>query len=157
MMYWLVIWTFGWRYACYTIIIHLGVLKPLMFCCHDQGTLSWGDCTLAFQYLKKDKVRYILCSMPIMPSSSFTPLPLPSSSSLWQTCYSSLRPHPLGSYFPTILFHHFPSSISSSGFDQYDVAVGVGPSSDNVTVRVVDPPTRPHSGIWFMLLASPNQ
>ncbi|CAJ1838432.1 unnamed protein product [Sphenostylis stenocarpa] len=94
-------------------------------------------------------------SMPIMPSSSsFTPLPPPSSSSSSsQSCYSPLRP-PLGSYFPTP-FHHFPSSSSSSGFDQYDVA-GAGPSSD-VTVRVVDPPRRPHSGIWFMLQASQNQ
>lgn len=95
-------------------------------------------------------------SMPIMPSSSsFTPLPPPpssSSSSSSQTCHSTFRP-PLGSYFPTP-FHHFPSS-SSSGFDQYDVA-GAGPSSD-VTVRVVDPPRRPHSGIWFMLQASQNQ
>ncbi|TKY64954.1 E3 ubiquitin protein ligase DRIP1 [Spatholobus suberectus] len=90
-------------------------------------------------------------SMPIMPSpSSFTPLPSSSSSSSSQSCYSSLRP-PLGPYFPTP-FHHFPSS---SGFDQYDVA-GAGPSSD-VTVRVVDPPRRPHSGIWFMLQASQNQ
>lgn len=95
-------------------------------------------------------------SMPIMPSSSsFTPLPPhhpppSSSSSSSQTCHSSLRP-PLGSYFPTP-FHHFPSS---SGFDQYDVAAA-GPSSD-VTVRVVDPPRRPHSGIWFMLQASQNQ
>ncbi|XP_047153623.1 protein LAX PANICLE 2-like [Vigna umbellata] len=95
-------------------------------------------------------------SMSIMPSSSsFTPLPPPpssSSSSSSQTCHSSFRP-PLGSYFPTP-FHHFPSS-SSSGFNQYDVA-GAGPSSD-VTVRVVDPPRRPHSGIWFMLQASQNQ
>jgi len=98
-------------------------------------------------------------SIPIMPpSSSFTHLPPPpppsssSSSSSSQTCHSSFRP-PLGSYFPTP-FHHFPSS-SSSGFDQYDVA-GAGPSSD-VTVRVVDPPRRPHSGIWFMLQASQNQ
>jgi len=96
-------------------------------------------------------------SLPIMPSSSsFTHLPHPppsssSSSSSSQTCHSSLRP-PLGSYFPTP-FHHFPSS--SSGFDQYDVA-GAGPSSD-FTVRVVDPPRRPHSGIWFMLQASQNQ
>nr|KYP64846.1 hypothetical protein KK1_019457 [Cajanus cajan] len=89
-------------------------------------------------------------SMPIMPSSSFTLPPPSSSSSSSQSCYSSLRP-PLGSYFPTP-FHPFPSS---SGFDQYDVA-GAGPSSD-VTVRVVDPPRRPHSGIWFMLQASQNQ
>ncbi|XP_061364822.1 uncharacterized protein LOC133308228 [Gastrolobium bilobum] len=52
------------------------------------------------------------------------------------------------SYFPPPF--HFPSS----GFDhQFDVA---GPSS-HVTVRVVDPPPRPHSGIWFMLQASQNQ
>ncbi|KAL2329687.1 hypothetical protein Fmac_017268 [Flemingia macrophylla] len=94
-------------------------------------------------------------SMPIMPSSSFTlppPPHPPSSSSSSQSCYSSMRP-PLGSYFPTPFSHHFP--CSSSGFDQYDVA-GAGPSSD-VTVRVVDPPRRPHSGIWFMLQASQNQ
>ncbi|KAL2959353.1 hypothetical protein AAZX31_18G262900 [Glycine max] len=113
-----------------------------------QEMMNWAFGPLLPQY-----------SMPIMPSSSsFTPLPIPSSSSSSQTCYSSLRPHPLGSYFPTVPFHHhFPSS-SSSGFDQYDVAAGPGPSSDNnVTVRVVDPPRRPHSGIWFMLQASPNQ
>ncbi|KAK7394287.1 hypothetical protein VNO78_14809 [Psophocarpus tetragonolobus] len=93
-------------------------------------------------------------SVPIMPSSSsFTPLPPPSSSSSSsQTCYSSLRPS-IGSYFPTP-FHHFPSS-SSTGFDQYDMAAA-GPSSA-VTVRVVDPPRRPHSGVWFMLQASQNQ
>ncbi|KAK7295622.1 hypothetical protein RJT34_18533 [Clitoria ternatea] len=97
-------------------------------------------------------------SMPIMPSSSsctsFSPLLLPpnSSSSSSSSHSSSLRP-PLGSYFPTP-FHHFPSSSSSPGFDQFDVAAA-GPSSD-VTVRVVDPPRRPHSGIWFMLQASQN-
>ena len=83
-------------------------------------------------------------SMAVMPSPSF----VSSSSSSSQSC-SSLRPPPppIGSYFPTPF--HFPSS----GFDQFDVA---GPSSD-VTVRVVDPPRRPHSGIWFMLQASQNQ
>ncbi|KAL4322862.1 uncharacterized protein DDB_G0271670 [Arachis ipaensis] len=81
-------------------------------------------------------------SHPLMPpflSSSS------SLSSLSQSCSSSsLRP----SYFPTTPpFHH-----------QFDVA---GPSSSqdftSSTVRVVDPPRRPHSGIWFMLQAEQNQ
>ncbi|KAI4343439.1 hypothetical protein L6164_010787 [Bauhinia variegata] len=58
---------------------------------------------------------------------------------------SSLRPHlPLGSYFPRPL--QFPAA--------FDVA---GPSSSSSDIRVVDPPRRPHSGIWFMLQASHNQ
>lgn len=85
-----------------------------------------------------------------MPSStSYIP-----SSSLSQSC-SSLRPSLGPNYYPQ--YHHaspfhFPSS---SGFDQFDVA---GPSSSShVAFRVVDPPRRPHSGIWFMLQASQNQ
>lgn len=89
-------------------------------------------------------------SMALMPSSSSF---IPSFSTSSSSC-SSLRP-PLGSYYPSPLIHPFPSSSSPSpsGFDQLDVA---GPSSD-ITVRVVDPPKRPHSGIWFMLQASQNQ
>ncbi|KAK7340803.1 hypothetical protein VNO77_21516 [Canavalia gladiata] len=98
--------------------------------------------------------------MPIMPSSnsSFitTPLIPNSSSSNSSSSHSSLRPPLLAPYnFPTP-FHHFPSSSSTSAFDQYYDVAGAGPSSD-VTVRVVDPPRRPHSGIWFMLQASQNQ
>ncbi|KAL1323023.1 hypothetical protein AAHE18_14G241800 [Arachis hypogaea] len=88
-------------------------------------------------------------SHPLMPpflSSSSS-----SSSSLSQSCSSSsLRP----SYFPTTtpFHHHFPPP------HQFDVA---GPSSSqdftSSTVRVVDPPRRPHSGIWFMLQAEQNQ
>ncbi|XVE50041.1 hypothetical protein DITRI_Ditri01bG0130100 [Diplodiscus trichospermus] len=48
---------------------------------------------------------------------------------------------PLGSFFAR------PFHVQSG----MDVA---GPSSD---VRIVDPPRRPHSGIWFMLQASQNQ
>ncbi|CAK7336076.1 unnamed protein product [Dovyalis caffra] len=48
---------------------------------------------------------------------------------------------PLGSYFSR------PFQVNSG----MDVA---GPSSD---FRVIDPPRRPHSGIWFMLQASQNQ
>ncbi|KAF1869735.1 hypothetical protein Lal_00017311 [Lupinus albus] len=94
-------------------------------------------------------------SMPIMPSSSF----VTTSSSYSLQSSSSLRPFspppslPLGSYFATPS-PHFPSS-SSSGFHQFDLVTG--PTSDVTTVRVVDPPRRPHSGIWFMLQASQNQ
>ncbi|XWS54063.1 hypothetical protein CRYUN_Cryun10bG0056800 [Craigia yunnanensis] len=48
---------------------------------------------------------------------------------------------PLSSYFAR------PFQVQSG----MDVA---GPSSD---VRIIDPPRRPHSGIWFMLQASQNQ
>ncbi|XP_022764160.1 uncharacterized protein LOC111309338 isoform X2 [Durio zibethinus] len=48
---------------------------------------------------------------------------------------------PLGSYFAR------PFQVQSG----MDVA---GPSSD---VRIIDPPRRPHSGIWFKLQASQNQ
>ncbi|XVE92676.1 hypothetical protein REPUB_Repub01dG0120200 [Reevesia pubescens] len=48
---------------------------------------------------------------------------------------------PLGSYFAR------PFQVQPG----MDVA---GPSSD---VRIIDPPRRPHSGIWFMLQASQNQ
>lgn len=87
---------------------------------------------------------------PLIPHS----MPIISSSSSLSSC-SSLRPSlgigigggGGGPYnYPPILPHHspfhFPSSSSSSGFDPF---------------RVVDPPRRPHSGIWFMLQASPNQ
>ncbi|XP_022748911.1 uncharacterized protein LOC111298464 [Durio zibethinus] len=58
-----------------------------------------------------------------------------------------------------------PSSSSSSSLmplgsylaRQFQVQSGMdvaGPSSD---VRIIDPPRRPHSGIWFMLQASQNQ
>ncbi|KAE9604968.1 hypothetical protein Lal_00036855 [Lupinus albus] len=92
-------------------------------------------------------------SMSIMPSSSSSSSVTTSSSSYSLQSSSSLRPFsPLGSYYPTP-FHHFPSSSSSSsGFDHV-----AGPSSDITTVKVVDPPRRPHSGIWFMLQASQNQ
>lgn len=48
---------------------------------------------------------------------------------------------PFGSYFAR------PFQVHTG----IDVA---GPSSD---FRIIDPPRRPHSGIWFMLLASQNQ
>ncbi|CAI8592095.1 unnamed protein product [Vicia faba] len=95
-------------------------------------------------------------SMAIMaPSTSY--IPSSSSFSSSQSC-SSLRPSLGPNYYPQ--YHHaspfhFPSSSSSSGFDQFDIA---GPSSSShLTFRVVDPPRRPHSGIWFMLQASQNQ
>ncbi|CAJ2669314.1 unnamed protein product [Trifolium pratense] len=94
-------------------------------------------------------------SMAIMHSSTSY---IPSLSSSSQSC-SSLRPSLGPNYYPQ--YHHaspfyFPSSSSSSsGFDQFDVA---GPSSSShIAFRVVDPPRRPHSGIWFMLQASQNQ
>ncbi|OAY43844.1 protein LAX PANICLE 2 isoform X2 [Manihot esculenta] len=62
-----------------------------------------------------------------------------SSPSPSQSSSSSLMP--LGSYFSR------PFQVHSG----IDVA---GPSSD---FRVIDPPKRPHSGIWFTLQASQNQ
>lgn len=65
---------------------------------------------------------------------------MPSSSS---SC-ASLRTTALPSYFASPF--HFPAAFDDAG---------AGPSSSDV--RVVHPPRRPHSGIWFMLQASPNQ
>ncbi|XP_028753564.1 pollen-specific leucine-rich repeat extensin-like protein 4 isoform X2 [Neltuma alba] len=65
-----------------------------------------------------------------MPSSSSSSFPLSSH-------------HLAVSYFPRPF--HFPPGFHDDA--------SAGPSSD---VRVVDPPRRPHSGIWFMLQASPN-
>ncbi|KAF9689013.1 hypothetical protein SADUNF_Sadunf01G0047800 [Salix dunnii] len=62
-----------------------------------------------------------------------------SSSSSPSSSSSSLMP--VGSYFSR------PFQVNSG----MDVA---GPSSD---FRVIDPPRRPHSGIWFLLQASQNQ
>jgi hypothetical protein len=62
-----------------------------------------------------------------------------SSSSTSSSSSSPLMP--FGSYFP----HPFQLH---SGID------AAGPSLD---FRVIDPPRRPHSGIWFMLQASQNQ
>ncbi|XP_044492530.1 protein LAX PANICLE 2-like isoform X2 [Mangifera indica] len=53
---------------------------------------------------------------------------------------SSSSSMPFGSYFARPFQH--------TGIDV------AGPSSD---LRVIDPPRRPQSGIWFMLLASQNQ
>ncbi|XP_030461876.1 protein LAX PANICLE 2-like isoform X3 [Syzygium oleosum] len=72
-------------------------------------------------------------SYPQSLAASPSSLPLPSSSSL------SLMP--LRPYFAR----------------PYQLQMGVdmaGPSSD---IRIIDPPRRPHSGIWFMLQASQNQ
>ncbi|CAK8540917.1 unnamed protein product [Lathyrus sativus] len=86
---------------------------------------------------------------PLLPHSMAI---MASSFSSSQSC-SSLRPNYYPQYHHASPFH-FPSS-SSSGFDQLDIA---GPSSSShLTFRVVDPPRRPHSGIWFMLQASQNQ
>ncbi|KAI3410896.1 uncharacterized protein J3R85_018332 [Psidium guajava] len=62
---------------------------------------------------------------------------------------------------------HAPSPSSSSSLSlmplrpyfarPFQLQMGVdvaGPSSD---IRIIDPPRRPHSGIWFMLQASQNQ
>ncbi|KAE8692769.1 Detected protein of unknown function [Hibiscus syriacus] len=76
-----------------------------------------------------------LTGLDLLPGSSsntFRPIGAAGSSS------SSV---PSGSYF-TRPFRLQPG---------IDVA---GPSSD---VRIIDPPRRPHSGIWFMLQASENQ
>ncbi|XVF66713.1 hypothetical protein PTKIN_Ptkin10aG0059700 [Pterospermum kingtungense] len=61
-----------------------------------------------------------------------------SSSSF--SSFSSLAP--LGAYFAR------PFQVQSAGMDV------AGPSSD---IRIIDPPRRPYSGIWFILQASQNQ
>ncbi|KAF5449262.1 hypothetical protein F2P56_029727 [Juglans regia] len=63
-----------------------------------------------------------------------------ASSSTSSSSSSSLMP--FGSYFTQ------PFQLHHSGIDVS------GPSLD---FRVIDPPRRPHSGIWFMLQASQNQ
>ncbi|KAF8020901.1 hypothetical protein BT93_G1343 [Corymbia citriodora subsp. variegata] len=72
-------------------------------------------------------------SYPQSLAASPSSLPLPSSSSLSLT--------PLRPYFAR------PFQLQMG----VDVA---GPSSD---IRIIDPPRRPHSGIWFMLQASQSQ
>ncbi|XP_048135443.1 protein LAX PANICLE 2-like isoform X2 [Rhodamnia argentea] len=72
-------------------------------------------------------------SYPQSLAASPSSLPLPSSSSLSLT--------PLRPYFAR------PFQLQMG----VDVA---GPSSD---IGIIDPPRRPHSGIWFMLQASQNQ
>lgn len=68
--------------------------------------------------------------------TSASPLPLMSNSS-----YNYLR--------------------SPSSFQQHPNVDIAGPSSsttsDNMMMKVIDTPPRPHSGIWFVLQASPNQ
>ncbi|KAL9406858.1 hypothetical protein Peur_003830 [Populus x canadensis] len=64
-----------------------------------------------------------------------------TASSSYSPSSSSSSLMPLGSYFSR------PFQVNSG----MDVA---GPSSD---FRVIDPPRRPHSGIWFLLQASQNQ
>ncbi|XP_015570440.1 protein LAX PANICLE 2 isoform X2 [Ricinus communis] len=79
--------------------------------------------------------RHMPHNIAMAPSSSSSPNSQSSSSSLM----------PLGSsYFSR------PFQVHSSG--GVDVA---GPSSSDF--RVIDPPRRPHSGIWFTLQASQNQ
>ena len=70
---------------------------------------------------------------PMLPNIATASSSPPSSS-------SSLMP--LGSYFSR------PFQVNSTGMDF------AGPSSD---FKVIDPPRRSHSGIWFMLQASQNQ
>ncbi|OIW17293.1 hypothetical protein TanjilG_22405 [Lupinus angustifolius] len=115
----------------------------------EQTSMSMGMPSGPFSAQAFGNIQQQNHSMPIMPSSSFVTT---SSSSYSLQSSSSFRP--LGSYFATP-FPHFPSSSSSSGFHQLDLVAG--PTSDVTTVRVVDPPRRPHSGIWFMLQASQNQ
>ncbi|KAG6781362.1 hypothetical protein POTOM_014260 [Populus tomentosa] len=70
---------------------------------------------------------------PMLPNIATASSSPPSSSSSMM---------PLGSYFSR------PFQANSTGMDF------AGPSSD---FKVIDPPRRSHSGIWFMLQASQNQ
>ncbi|KAJ7957494.1 E3 ubiquitin protein ligase drip2 [Quillaja saponaria] len=99
--------------------------------------------------------------------ASFRPMPntmamgmgmgwMPSSSS---SSSSSLRPPPphttphlgVGSFLGIK-----PFQFHGGAAGLIDHATGPSSSSDQY-VRVIDPPRRPHSGIWFTLQASPNQ
>ncbi|KAF7839064.1 protein LAX PANICLE 2-like isoform X1 [Senna tora] len=76
-------------------------------------------------------------------------MPPPSSSSSFRSLPLHSHPHHhLASYFPRP-FQFAPACDEAAG-----LGPGPGPSSN---IRVVDPPRRPHSGIWFMLQASPTQ
>ncbi|GMI74864.1 hypothetical protein HRI_001155700 [Hibiscus trionum] len=73
--------------------------------------------------------------------SSFRPIPQNISAAPTASSSSSSSLVPFGSYFA----RPFPVQ------PEMDVA---GPSMD---VRIIDPPRRPNSGIWFVLQASQNQ
>ncbi|GKU96241.1 hypothetical protein SLEP1_g9496 [Rubroshorea leprosula] len=107
---------------------------------------------------------------PAMPSSSTTSLFFHQN----QQPGSSLMfpPHNQDISWPLIrpITHSMATAASSSSsssliplgwrptFHQVQTGMDVmaaGPSS--VGIRIIDPPRRPHSGIWFMLQASQNQ
>ncbi|GAB4828534.1 hypothetical protein Ancab_018193 [Ancistrocladus abbreviatus] len=78
-----------------------------------------------------------------------------------------IRPPPINIINPRIIIPSTSASSSSSvmlpgpffsgrAFPPHFGVDGGGPSSSD-DIRVIDPPRRPHSGIWFMLQASQNQ
>ncbi|OVA17394.1 hypothetical protein BVC80_1837g209 [Macleaya cordata] len=77
-------------------------------------------------------------------TSEFRPTHPPPPSINTQHTVASSSSVPLGSYF-------------SRSFQHPNIDMGAGPSSDDMMMKVVDAPPRPHSGIWFVLQASQNQ
>ncbi|KAF3563073.1 hypothetical protein DY000_02019100 [Brassica cretica] len=60
----------------------------------------------------------------------------------------------IGPYFGRSSFQHQLIGNSNNNNNNNNPDVVAGPSS---SFRVIDPPRRPHSGIWFLLQASQNQ
>ncbi|XP_042501348.1 protein LAX PANICLE 2-like [Macadamia integrifolia] len=123
------------------------LLQPPFFFQHQHPTRAATTTSLTrliFPHQREFAWGYNRPNPNLLP---WTPSSVPSSpSSSSATPSSSMLPGP---YYARI-FQHYPGS-------SIDVA-GPGPSSssDDI-VRVIDAPSRPHSGVWFLLQASQNQ
>ncbi|XP_050220964.1 uncharacterized protein LOC126671250 [Mercurialis annua] len=96
-----------------------------------------GSSSLMYPHHNNQEINWAFRNVPYNIATA----PSSSSSPNSQSSSSSLMP-PLGSYFSR----------------PFQVHSGAGPSSSTVSdFRVIDPPRRPHSGIWFTLQASLNQ
>ncbi|XP_023549028.1 protein LAX PANICLE 2-like [Cucurbita pepo subsp. pepo] len=81
------------------------------------------------------------------PELNWTFRPISSHNPSSSNCSSSSLPY--GPYFSTPFQLHPGLDLVAAA----TTAAAAGPSSDN-NIRVIDPPRRPHSGIWFSLQAS---
>ncbi|KAI4340630.1 hypothetical protein MLD38_025444 [Melastoma candidum] len=114
---------------------------PLLFL-HQYGSSSGSDAEFLKQETPESNILRFgqeihgqgLIGGARVPRSSNTSYPTSSSSSLPFALPQLGRPH----------------LLQLRGAD-----CGAGPSMG--TIKIIDPPRRPHSGIWFMLLASQNQ
>ncbi|XP_048625190.1 putative uncharacterized protein DDB_G0289963 isoform X2 [Brassica napus] len=105
------------------------MINPLMFPTRaDQETIgSWAAAAFRTPFVPQNLTQ---------PPSSSTSLMMPF----------------IGPYFGRSSFQH--QLIGNSNNNNNNPDVVAGPSS---SFRVIDPPRRPHSGIWFLLQASQNQ